>query len=120
MAGYHGPCRKQATGKLYLQLFHGRECPAEQLEDWGKQGPVFGPLSYVHTTYGEHIKLGKPDWPHDNLGDLYVHDGLVYYDGMWYGDWSVFGEDTLNAELRKRHVPYSASKASIQKEPNGV
>lgn len=41
---------------LYLGLFHGRK-PGEELDDWGSQGPVIGPLKFVHTTYGFHIKL---------------------------------------------------------------
>jgi hypothetical protein len=37
--------------QLYLHLYHGRKDPDENLEDWGSEGPVIGPLAYVHTTY---------------------------------------------------------------------
>jgi hypothetical protein len=38
-------------GRLYLHLFHGRNTPDEKLDDWGFQGPYFGPLDYFHITY---------------------------------------------------------------------
>ena len=79
---------------LYLELFHGRPDPAADLDDWGEQGPVFGPLSFVHTTYGSVIHLGEPTAPFDTIGDLYIVEGLVYYNGMYYGDWSVSNDPT--------------------------
>jgi hypothetical protein len=97
---------------VYLKLFHGRTSPAEQLNDWGTDGPVFGPLSYVHTTYGAHVKLGQAEEPFDNLGDLYVVDGLLFYGGVWYGDWSVCTEDELEPEyLFKHHRDYDEALA---------
>src|SRR3546814_12855013 len=27
------------------------------MDDWGFDGPTIGPLDYVHTTYGDNIKL---------------------------------------------------------------
>jgi hypothetical protein len=98
-------------GSLYLKLFHGRGLPNEQLNDWGSDGPVFGPLSFVHTTYASLIHLGEPDHPFDSLGDLQVIEGLVYYDGVYYGDWSVFGEDQLDEHLRGLIQPYDEGKA---------
>jgi hypothetical protein len=57
------------------------------MDDWGTDGPVFGPYEFVHTTYGWDIKLGKS---HGNCDELYVYEDMVYYDGVYYGDWSVF------------------------------
>ena len=71
----------------YLRLFHGRSDPQQSLDDWGDDGPIFGPYDFVHTTYADRIKLGNED---DHL--LRIVEGLVYYGGMYYGDWSVFGE----------------------------
>ncbi|GEM_PF-912660 len=52
---------QEATG-LYLHLYHGRKDPDEDLEDWGSDGPVIGPLAYVHTTYMCDIKFAAaPD-----------------------------------------------------------
>ena len=83
---------------LYLGLFHGRNDPNEQLEDWGSNGPLIGPLKHVHTTYATHIKL---EFEQDNLAreygfnpdqmiDLDIQDGMVYFKDHWYGDWTVF------------------------------
>jgi hypothetical protein len=43
---------------LYLGLFHGRKDPDDQMIEWGFNGPLIGPLSFVHTTYTNVIKLG--------------------------------------------------------------
>jgi hypothetical protein len=69
---------------MYLELFHGRETPDQQLDDWGKPGPVIGPLEYVHITYGSDIKFGFNDKTKSD-GWLIVVDGLVYYDRLFYG-----------------------------------
>lgn len=82
---------------VYLELFHGRKDPHEDMPDWGSQGPVFGPLAWVHTTYAFHIKLGyPPDFP---FRDLQIISELVYYDGVYYGDWSVFPESTFKEHM---------------------
>lgn len=73
--------------ELYIELFHGRADKDRDMDDWGSTGPVFGPLCYAHTTYGNEIKLGQDG---DEYGVLRVNDGMVYYNGIWYGDWSVF------------------------------
>ncbi len=71
---------------MYLKLFHGRADPTVSLDDWGEEGPIFGPMSYVHTTYAADIKFEVGE---DMCELLIIHD-MVYYDGMYYGDWSVF------------------------------
>ena len=69
---------------VYLELFHGRMTPEEELDGWGFEGPVLGPLPFVHITYGFHIKF-EEDF------DLYVHkSGLVFFEGCYYGDFSIF------------------------------
>jgi hypothetical protein len=79
---------------LYIRLFHGRKDPKKEMDEWGTGGPVFGPYDYVHTTYANLIRLGKSD---DSCDELIINDrGLVYYDGFYYGDWSVFTEDLLS------------------------
>ncbi len=94
---------------LYLRLFHGRSDPAEQLDDWGSDGPVFGPYQFVHTTYTYHVKLGKPDGTFDELS---VFDDMLYYGGVYYGDWSVFGKDILE-ESRMKTTPFVQEKAVV-------
>ncbi len=74
---------------LRFRLFHGRKYPSEDLDDWGSDGPIF-PASFVHTTYGHNIRLGGPQSGEAHL-ELYVsEDDQVYYDGVWYGDWTIY------------------------------
>lgn len=101
------------ASNLYLKLFHGRATPNQEMNDWGADGPVFGPLSFVHTTYATRIHLGAPDELGDTLGDLFIVDDLVFYDGMFYGDWSAFAEQYLDAELRARIVEFDEVKADL-------
>jgi hypothetical protein len=75
------------TGKLYLQLYHGRKDPAEQMDDWGFTGPTFGPLAYVVQTYFSTLRLhGDADqelW-------LEQFDDMIVWNGAYYGDISIF------------------------------
>ena len=102
---------KQKKG-LYLELFHGRKSPEQEMDDWGEQGPIFGPYAYVHTTYSCDIKLGKEN---DDPDELSIIDGLVYYDGIYYGDWSVYSEtvikDLPDDRLKSFHQEYDDAKA---------
>lgn len=105
---------------VYLQLFHGRDSKDEHMEDWGFPGPVFGPLKYVHTTYGSDIKFEYTDGstgsnPSDGL--LSAVDDMVYYDGRYYGDWSVFEmTDKLYRVHTVRIQAFSPAKASLKRE----
>lgn len=76
---------------LYIELFHGRKYLDDLQDDWGFEGPVFGPYDYVHTTYANEIKMCREGRPHV----LTVVDDFVYYDGAWFGDWSVFDEASV-------------------------
>ena len=97
--------------KVAIELFHGRTSPDEQLETWGRQGPVFL-VEYVHVTYCGDIKLGLPEPAGD--GDLHYVDDLVYYDGIYYGDWSVFPQALLRreAEISARVVRFDSALAT--------
>ncbi len=99
---------------LYLRLFHGRKTPDEVLEDWGLDGPVIGPLRFVHTTYSYHVKLGCMDPDGDDMQDLHVCEDMLYYDGVWYGDWTVFGHKEMVADKFKPER-YCAKKAEPPK-----
>jgi hypothetical protein len=94
--------------KVAIELFHGRTSPDEHLENWGSQGPVFL-VDYVHVTYLCDIKLGI-DHPNGD-GDLCFVEDLVYYDGFYYGDWSVFSPAILNKEQNSRIVEFDHEKA---------
>ena len=86
---------------MVIQLFHGRQRPDEELEDWGADGPKLRVL-YVHTTYMAVTYIGYPalEYPSGadsidldawTLGqrDGVIVDDLFHYNGMFYGDWSV-------------------------------
>jgi hypothetical protein len=82
---------------LYLGLFHGRNDPTDQMTDWGFNGPLIGPLTFVHTTYTSNIKLdfvsdndAKRYFPNQTDHMLTVSDDMVLFDSKFYGDWTVF------------------------------
>ena len=77
---------------LYIRLFHGRSDPEQDMDDWGSDGPVFGPCQFVHTTYSSLVRLGSGDGSCD---ELFTVEDMLYYDGVYYGDWSIFDEQTL-------------------------
>jgi hypothetical protein len=101
--------------QVAIQLFHGRKDPAEDLETWGSQGPVFL-VEHVHVTYRCDIKLGIPEPAGD--GDLRFHEDLVFYDGTYYGDWSVFPPSLVESDgaLARRVQTYDKHKAELPKE----
>src|ERR1700730_17499869 len=96
---------------VYLELFHGRNSIDETLDDWGSPGPILGPLAYVHTTYATDIKIETADGLDGvlRLAGEGTKD-LLYYDGVYYGDWSVFGPERLRDDLASRLQPYDAAK----------
>lgn len=73
---------------VFLKLFHGRNAPTDELDDWGFEGPMLGPMDYVHTTYASDVKycLNGEDYR------LHIIEGCVEYEGKYYGDWSVTSE----------------------------
>lgn len=100
-----------SNAHLILQLFHGRRSPDERLENWGSDGPVFL-VRRVHVTFGCEIRLEFAD---DMDGELLFVDGLVYYDGRFYGDWVVQPVSELvgDARLVSRLATFEARKAEI-------
>lgn len=97
---------------MYLKLFHGRDTVVEDMEDWGYHGPIFEIKGFVHCTYMsilwvDHEGDGDGEW-------LSVVDGLVYYDGKFYGDWSVFAEPFSGIEYYLE--PFDPKKAEMPRE----
>jgi hypothetical protein len=74
--------------KMYLELYHGRSRPTEELDDWGTQGPVFALSGFCHGTYATDLKFGENG---DHM--LHFHDDYVFYDGVWYADFNVFSAE---------------------------
>ena len=85
--------KRPPQGGLYLHLFHGRNSPEEELEDWGEDGPYIGPLKSVHVTYLStlHVEFeaGFTSLCHGEGDPLFFHQDLLYFKGKYYGDWTV-------------------------------
>jgi len=89
---------------VYIALFHGRNSPDEDLEDWGFEGPIIGPVE-LGFTYG-NVRLFAPGFKSgfmfapverhtigsDKSSALPVVVDLIFYDGKYYGDFIVFPE----------------------------
>ena len=83
---------------LYLELWHGRDYPDEQLDDWGKQGPVLGPFDYVHIVYLTHIqaRYSNSDKVLD-MDEIRIVNDLILYAGVYYGDCAIHSEETVKS-----------------------
>ena len=90
---------------MYLRLFHGRNTVDEIMHEWGFDGPIFEIKGFVHCVYLSHLWV---DHDGDGHGEwLSLVDDLAYYDGKFYGDWSVFATLEPGMEI----VPFDPSKA---------
>jgi hypothetical protein len=72
---------------LYLHLYHGRPHPDLQLQDWGESGPSIGPFEVMQSTYAANVRLFSNDYAKEAWLN-YVGD-LVYFRGVYYGDFSI-------------------------------
>jgi hypothetical protein len=102
------------TTGVYLELFHGREGLEEQMDNWGAKGPVLGPFQWVHTTYCADWKIITLDGL--DGGGMFVLD-MLYYDHVYYGDWSVIAADLVQKTpaLLARVQAYDDSKTKLPK-----
>lgn len=85
---------------MYLATLHGRANLDEQVHGWGTAGPLIGPLEYFHTTYvttmrmmfesEEDEALYFSDVVFPNPHELTLHRDMLVYNGVFYGDWTVF------------------------------
>ncbi len=97
---------------LYLYLFHGRLDPKADMNEWGQTGPIFKTYRYAHTTYANDIKLDGPD---TKFRQLIIDDnGLIYYDGVYYGDWSI------TTEIPNGHEVIEFDQAKAEKPPKCI
>lgn len=98
---------------LYIELLNGRTDPRQQMQDWGTAGPVLGPFPYVQVTYASEIKTEMPAGTPCILS--ITGDHLVYYDGVYYGDFGVcaIGDIELESPLKARPVAFDPAKAAL-------
>jgi hypothetical protein len=101
---------------VYLELFHGRHSPDEELDDWGFEGPVFGPLPFVQVTYNSHVRLGDGihmfGW-NNNLTFLSIDaGGFTTFGRAYYGDIVIISAvDVKNVSIAR---PTSLYKRVIE------
>lgn len=88
--------------EIYLHLFHGRKDPSQDMDDWGAEGPLLGPFHGFQVTYKSHMKLIKDS---DLIMELSFFEDMVYYDGMYYGDFTVIGEENAMKLGQKPEEP---------------
>lgn len=82
---------------MYLLLMHGRPTIEEAMDDWGSDGPWIGPLQFFNCTYLTDIGIGFKNGSQltttnasiDYPAPIYLRNGLLYYDGIYYGDWEL-------------------------------
>lgn len=94
---------------LYIQLSEGQENEADELHSGGHDGPAFGPLQFVEVAKGDVIYLGLES---DHYELSITRKGSVYYDGLFYGAFSVFFEQQNEVGLA-RHQPFDQMKAIL-------
>jgi len=97
--------------RIYVHLYHGRKSPDEQLDDWGAEGPTFGPYESVQITYRDHVKMHSGRFGGD-FHDLMWTQDLIYYDGIWYADMNIFLPD--DPESLPNFQEYSPKKAKAR------
>lgn len=93
---------------VYLELFHGRNQKEYEpdIYDWGDDGPILGPLDYVRVT---NLPTEEGEFSHAELNggvDIFLHpETLLYYDGMWYGDFFITSEKEALAQVDRIEKP---------------
>ena len=102
---------------IYIQLFHGRNDPdadmAEAGKDnggWGFDGPQFACES-IHGTYCSHFRMWRARLGDGVIADdevfLYWYDDMIYYDGKYYGDFSISDQQVDGHSV----TPYEGEKS---------
>ena len=86
----------------YINLFHGRDSPDENMNDWGFDGPVIGPVDYISWTYG-HVKLHDTD--KGILHHINATDGLVTYQGKYFGDFGILTNEEATELTGRTFIP---------------
>jgi hypothetical protein len=112
---FNAEIQKPGNG-VYIELFHGRTPKDKELDDWGSNGPLFGPYTCIQQTYMATIRMIKANGDEDML---WVVDDLVYYNGVYYGDFTIYSEAYIATQSRKP-VPFEERKADRKPEDKAV
>ena len=101
--------KKPSLPGLYLGLFHGRNEPREEMEDWGFDGPMIGPLKWFHTTYACTLRIAfergedakRYFGTHQTEQFLTLDGDLLVFEGKYYGDWTAYKVELAECERPK-------------------
>ena len=74
--------KHSASFSLFRALSEGRRAPGKRLDIKYCFGPAFGPFKSINCANGT-IWGGGGTY-------LSLKEGLVYYDGVYYGQWTIF------------------------------
>jgi hypothetical protein len=97
---------------LYLDLYHGRKDPNEDMDGWGFDGPLIGPLEHVHITYMDTFRIFFKAFKvaracgFEDIEDIWMENkgDLIKFQGNYYGDWSISDMTAAKAaEMRKEN-----------------
>jgi hypothetical protein len=103
---------------IYVDLFHGRNTPSEEMDDWGFNGPILGPFEFIHYTYGDDIKLGEAQTikiesiPNEIECPAFDFNGLINFLGSYYGD-LVYFTDISDREVITQRISRTKEVFSI-------
>jgi hypothetical protein len=97
---------------LAIHLFHGRTNPDQDLNDWGLNGPTLGPFHSFYVTYLSTFRIITGE---EEAGEFSVIDGMIYYDGVYYGDWTISTVDIFEGEGKKIEI-FNEIKAMTKEE----
>lgn len=90
---------------VYISLFHGRNDPDLVMEDWGEPGPLLGPFEWIQVTYLNNIRAEYIDKSGKSMEARFaIVDDMVYYDGMYYGDFDILSASRLSTRDMKKSM----------------
>jgi hypothetical protein len=99
---------------LYLKLYHGRMDPGAVMSGWGTLGPVFLVGGFARATYAAHIIFDNITRDGTSQKECFLRffDGMLYYDGVYYGDWLLELIDDADLPV-PRAQDFDPNKAAI-------
>ena len=82
--------------RLYLELYHGRNNPDQDMDGWGFQGPVIGPFNMYTITYLNILRLLY----NGNGYTIPLETDMLAVDGKYYGDWAIHGRKPKDSQIK--------------------
>ena len=97
------------SNRMVLDLFHGLSSPDEDADGWGLEGPAFY-LDGITVTYVDTTKLWFDGIDPVIFLEELVKDGCFYYDGIYYGDFSI----SMSSQIDKEPELFDANKSLLK------